>query len=115
MVFDTISLQNTQTVGWGSLVQNGILVLTLPASVKEDEGKGRKTVFTIGSPHLPHNHELFRNSWAMVEKWLSKGIIQPNDHEILPNGLEGIIGGLEMMRMGQVSGTKLVAHPQETQ
>ncbi|KAG1781770.1 chaperonin 10-like protein [Suillus placidus] len=115
IVFDTISLPETQSVGWGLLAQNGILVLTLPASVKEDEGKGRKAVSTIGSPHLPHNHELFRSSWAMVEKWLSKGIIQPNNHEILPNGLEGIIGGLERMRMGQVSGTKLVAHPQETQ
>ncbi|KAG1781758.1 chaperonin 10-like protein [Suillus placidus] len=94
IVFDTISLPETQS---------------------EDEGKGRKAVSTIGSPHLPHNHELFRSSWAMVEKWLSKGIIQPNNHEILPNGLEGIIGGLERMRMGQVSGTKLVAHPQETQ
>ncbi|KAG2153981.1 chaperonin 10-like protein [Suillus clintonianus] len=115
IVYDAISLPETQSVGWGLLAQNGILVLTLPALVKEDEGKGRKAVHTIGSPHLPHNNqELFRSSWGMIEKWLLEGIIQPNNREILPNGLEGIIGGLERMRMEQVSGTKLVAHPQET-
>jgi hypothetical protein len=112
------------------LANNGTLVLTLPPSVKEDEGKGRKAFQTMGSPHVPQNEELGRNSWALVEKWLSEGTIQvrcaishldpcltfmqPNNHEILPNGLEGIIGGLERMRLGQVSGTKLVAHPQET-
>ncbi|KAG2123763.1 chaperonin 10-like protein [Suillus clintonianus] len=114
IVYDAISLPETQSVGWGLLAQNGILVLTLPPSVKEDEGKGRKAVSTIGSPHVPYDEEIFRSSWAMIEKWLSEGTIQPNNYEILPNGLEGIIGGLERMRMEQVSGTKLVAHPQET-
>ncbi|KAG2038991.1 chaperonin 10-like protein [Suillus americanus] len=115
IVFDAISLPETQSVGWRLLAQNGILVLTLPVSVKEDEGRGRKAIYTNGDPHLPYNYELFRNSWAMVEKWLSEGIVQPNNHEILLNGLDGIVGGLERMRMGKVSGTKLVAHPQETQ
>lgn len=40
--------------------------------------------------------------------------LQPNRYEVLPNGLEGISGGLDRMKNGQVSGTKLVAHPQET-
>jgi hypothetical protein len=35
-------------------------------------------------------------------------------YEVLPNGLEGIIEGLERMKKGQVSGKKLVAHPQDT-
>ncbi|KAG1750273.1 chaperonin 10-like protein [Suillus lakei] len=113
--FDRHLSQKTQSVGWGLLAQNGILVSTLPALVKEDEGKGRKAVSTLGSPYLPHNQELHSSSWAMVEKWLLEGTIQPNNHEILPNGLEGIVRGLERMRMQQVSGTKLVAHPQETQ
>ncbi|KAG1870731.1 chaperonin 10-like protein [Suillus subalutaceus] len=115
IVFDAISLPETQSVEWRLLAQNGIIVLTLPASVKEDEGKGHKTIYINGDPHLPYTHELFCNSWAMVETWLLEGIIQPNNHEILPNGLEGVIGGLERVGMGQVSGVKLVAHPQETQ
>ncbi|KAG1821780.1 GroES-like protein [Suillus subaureus] len=115
IIYDAISLPETQSVAWELLADNGILVLTLPASVKEDEGRGRKTISTFGGPHAPQNEELCTSSWAVVEKWLSEGAIQPNKYEVLPNGLEGIIGGLERLKSGQVSGTKLVAHPQETQ
>jgi NADPH:quinone reductase-like Zn-dependent oxidoreductase len=115
LVYDAISLPETQSIGWELLANNGTLILTCPPSVKEDEGKGRMAFQTLGTPHIPQNQELCSSSWAMVEKWLSEGTIQPNRHEVLPNGLEGIIGGLERMRLGQVSGTKLVAHPQETQ
>jgi len=114
VVYDAISLPETQRIGWSLLAKNGILVLTLAASVREEEGRGRKAITTSGTPHLPQNKELGSNTWAMVEEWLSKSDIQPNKYEILPNGLEGIIGGLERMKNGQVSGTKLVAHPQET-
>ncbi|KAG1851617.1 chaperonin 10-like protein [Suillus subalutaceus] len=115
IVYDAISLPETQSVAWELLANDGTLVLTLPASVKEDEGKGRKVISTFAGPHDPQNEELCSSSWAVVEKWLSEGTIQPNKYEVLPNGLEGIIGGLERMKLGQVSGTKLVAHPQETQ
>ncbi|KAG1851618.1 chaperonin 10-like protein [Suillus subalutaceus] len=115
IVYDAISLPETQSIGWELLANDGTLVLTLPASVKEDEGKGRKVIQTFAGPHAPQNEELCSSSWAVVEKWLSEGTIQPNKYEVLPNGLEGIIGGLERMKLGQVSGTKLVAHPQETQ
>ncbi|KAG1750733.1 chaperonin 10-like protein [Suillus lakei] len=115
IVYDAISLPETQSIGWELLAKNGTLVITGSASVKEDEGKGRKVVQTFGSPHAAQNKELCSSSWAMVEKWLSEGTIQPNKYEVLPNGLVGIIGGLERIELGQVSGTKLVAHPQETQ
>jgi hypothetical protein len=76
IVFGAISLPETQSVGWRLLVRNGVLVLTLPASVKDDEGKGRKAVYSNGNPHPSYNHKLFCDSWAMVEKWLLEGIIQ---------------------------------------
>ena len=38
---------------------------------------------------------------------------QPNRVEISPGGLNGIVDGLERLRHNQVSGVKLVAHPQE--
>ncbi|OAX39655.1 GroES-like protein [Rhizopogon vinicolor AM-OR11-026] len=114
IVYDAISLPETQLMGWGLLAENGTLILTHDVLVKEDENKGRKAARAFGSPHAPQNQELSRSSWAMVEKWLSEGTIQPNKYEVLPNGLEGIIGGLERLKNGQVSGTKLVAHPQET-
>jgi NADPH:quinone reductase-like Zn-dependent oxidoreductase len=114
VVYDAISLPETQSVAWELLADNGTLILTLPASVKEDEGRGRKAVHTFGNPRAPQNQELCSRSWAAVEQWLSEGTIQPNKYEVLPNGLEGVIGGLERLKLGQVSGTKLVAHPQET-
>ncbi|KAG2361297.1 GroES-like protein [Suillus spraguei] len=115
LIYDAISLPKTQSIAWELLANNGTLVSTLPPSVKEDEGRGRKVVRIVGSPHLPQNEELCHSSWALVERWLADGTIKPNKYEVLPNGLEGIIGGLERIKLGQVSGTKLVAHPQETQ
>ncbi|KAG2076352.1 GroES-like protein, partial [Suillus decipiens] len=115
IVYDAISSPETQSVAWELLANEGTLVLTrTSALVKEDDGKGRKVIQTLGSPGIPQNKELCRSSWGMVETWLSEGTIKPNKYEVLPNGLEGIIEGLERMKLGQVSGTKLVAHPQET-
>ncbi|KAG1897275.1 chaperonin 10-like protein [Suillus fuscotomentosus] len=114
LVYDAISLPETQSVAWELLAENGTLVLTLPASVEENERKGRRVIQTFAGTDAAQNVELCSSSWAMVEKWLSDGTLKPNKYEVLPNGLEGIIGGLERLKLGQVSGTKLVAHPQET-
>lgn len=38
-------------------------------------------------------------------------LIQPNNVEVVPNGLAGIPDALEKMKAGKVSATKLVAHP----
>ncbi|KAG0708121.1 chaperonin 10-like protein [Suillus ampliporus] len=113
-VYDAISLPETQQVGWPLLGPGGFLILTLPASVKEAEGKGRKTIQTYGNPHAKENQLLCSGSWAKLSKWLEDGSIKPNRYEVLPNGLEGIIEGLERMKKGKVSGKKLVAHPQDT-
>ncbi len=50
----------------------------------------------------------------MMRRALIRCVLQPNRVEVLPNGLAGIIDGLERMKKDQVSGTKLVARPQET-
>lgn len=94
------------------LAQNGILVLTLPASVKEDESKGRMALCTIGNPHF----RIIKICSVALGLWSKSGSqrVLFSNHKILPDGLEGIIEGLERMGMGQVSRTKLVAHPQET-
>jgi hypothetical protein len=34
--------------------------------------------------------------------------------EVLPGGLHGIVGGLDRMAEGKISGKKLVVKPQET-
>jgi hypothetical protein len=59
IVYDAISLPETQKIGWGLLSENGILILTLAAAVEEDEGKGRKAIPTHGTPHAPENQAAF--------------------------------------------------------
>ncbi|KAH9919388.1 chaperonin 10-like protein [Fomitopsis serialis] len=51
--------------------------------------------------------------YSKVTVLLEEGVIKPNPVEVLPNGLEGIIAGLEKLKQG-VSNVKLVGHPQET-
>ncbi|KAG1821976.1 chaperonin 10-like protein [Suillus subaureus] len=113
-VFDAISLPDTQQIGWSLLSQKGRLLLTLPVSVEEKEGKERVAIRTFGSPHADENKPLCKGLWATLPEWLEAETIKPLNYEILPNGLEGIIEGLERMKKGQVSGKKLVAHPQDT-
>ncbi|KAG1883484.1 chaperonin 10-like protein [Suillus subluteus] len=113
-VYDAISLPETQQIGWSLLGPKGRLVLTLPASVEEKEGKERVAIRTFGSPHADENKPLCKGLWATLSEWLEAGTIKPLDYEVLPNGLEGIVEGLERMKKGQVSGKKLVAHPQDT-
>ncbi|KAJ6515389.1 GroES-like protein [Mycena sanguinolenta] len=48
-----------------------------------------------------------------LPEMLKKGVISPSRYEVLPNGLAGILGGLERLQKGTVSGVKLVAHPQD--
>ncbi|KIJ07711.1 hypothetical protein PAXINDRAFT_89974 [Paxillus involutus ATCC 200175] len=114
IVYDAISLPETQQAAWAVLSNNGTLVLTLQPVVKEDQGKGRRVVPTYGSPHAQANHALCDASWRILGKWLQDGVIKPVDFELLPNGLHGIPEGLQRMKAGKVSGKKLVAHPQET-
>ncbi|KAG1814079.1 chaperonin 10-like protein [Suillus variegatus] len=113
-VYDAISLPETQQIGWSILDAKGCLVLTLPPVVQEDAGKERKAIRTFGSPHVTENKELCKGSWAILSQWLEAGTIKPLRYEVLPDGLEGIIGGLEQMKAAKVSGKKLVAHPQDT-
>lgn len=113
-VYDAISLPETQQVGWSLLGHKGHLVTTLPVLVKEEQGLERQAIRTFGSPYADENKELLKGSRGMISEWLEAGTLKPLNYEVLPNGLEGIIEGLERLKKGQVSGKKLVAHPQDT-
>ncbi|EGN98743.1 hypothetical protein SERLA73DRAFT_181366 [Serpula lacrymans var. lacrymans S7.3] len=116
VVYDAISIKETQQIGWELLSSErpGKLILTLPPVVEKKENDKREAISTYGSPHAPQNRELSKGAWKQLEVWVDNGEIQPNNIDVLPNGLEGIIGGLERLKQGEVSGTKLIAHPQET-
>jgi len=83
------------------------IVLPLSITPKDD-----KSVFPAFSSRDGHR-ELMEEAYTHLTEWLRTGFIKPTPLEVQPGGLGGIIGGLKKLENGQVSGTKLVAHPQD--
>ncbi|KAI0787305.1 GroES-like protein [Fomes fomentarius] len=116
-VYDAVSLADTQTLAYDALAPGGSLVLVLPDQIpaeKKKEGDGKTVVSSYGTVHAPFNRKVGVEVYSRLSEWLRTGVIVPNRVEVLPNGLAGIPDGLERLKNNKVSGTKLIAHPQET-
>ncbi|TFK32494.1 chaperonin 10-like protein [Crucibulum laeve] len=111
-VYDAISSKETQQMGHDILASGGKLCIVVNPAVNVAEDK--KLVFVIGILNLPHNIGLLTDMYTALSQWVEAGLIKPNKVEVLPGGLAGIKEGLKMLENDQVSGLKLVAHPQET-
>ncbi|KAF5341768.1 hypothetical protein D9611_001761 [Ephemerocybe angulata] len=117
VVYDTVSVPDTQKVAFELVEAGGQIAITLPAdsTLEERAPKENKSFASImGSKLHPQNVELFREAWPHVTALLEEGALKPNRFEILPGGLNGIVGGLKRLEANAVSGFKLIAHPQET-
>jgi len=115
LVYDTVSYADTQNMGYDLLATGGVILITLKNAVdpvKQTETK--KIAHVFGLTHAPSNRKLGQSLFARLTELLEKGLIKPNRVEALPDGLAGIQGGLERLKKNQVSGCKLIAHPQET-
>ncbi|TFK87156.1 GroES-like protein [Polyporus arcularius HHB13444] len=118
IVYDAISLPDTQSLAYDALAPGGVLLLVLPENIpaeKKTQDDGKKVIVVMGNFHRPENRALGVELFKRLEEWLAKGWVKPNRVEVLPDGLAGVPGGLERMKNNQVSATKLIAHPQETQ
>ncbi|KAH9481171.1 Zinc-type alcohol dehydrogenase-like protein C2E1P3.01 [Psilocybe cubensis] len=112
-VYDTVSSEDTQRTALDILDSGGQMVAVNPLKLTPSEDK--KAFMVLGILRAPHNVELTETLYHdKISGWLERGLIKPNNVEILPNGLSGIPDGLARMQADQVSGTKLIAHPQET-
>ncbi|KAJ3753178.1 GroES-like protein [Lentinula raphanica] len=80
----------------------------------QDPGNGKRVFSMFGSSHHPPHRAFGRILWKILPKLVQDGVIVPTRVEKLPNGLAGIVEGLERMKAGSVSGVKLVVFPQET-
>ncbi|KIY72488.1 GroES-like protein [Cylindrobasidium torrendii FP15055 ss-10] len=81
----------------------------------KEVGKGKKFVAVFAVSFLPGGHgEVGEMLWPLFGKLLEQGLIKPNRFEILPGGLKAVAGGLDKLARDEVSGVKLVVHPQET-
>lgn len=114
IIYDAVSLRDTQQAAYDLLALGGTLALTLPPTFQAD-AQARKRVFYVhGFAHSPELRKLSLSFFAALEDLLAKGDIKPNPVRVLPDGLHGVAGGLNDLEEGRVSGQKLVASPQET-
>ncbi|KIJ54539.1 hypothetical protein M422DRAFT_58074 [Sphaerobolus stellatus SS14] len=120
IVFDAVSAESSQLLGWKLLEDSGILVLVQPPHdgfknilVTDHIAHEKNWVLAFGNPHI--NRDLGKVLYKHLEGLLESGKIVPNRVEIIPGGLNGIVPGLERMAEGKVSGVKLIVRPQETQ
>jgi hypothetical protein len=65
-------------------------------------------------PAKPEDFEFASKFWAVAEKLLAEGKVKPHRPNVRPDGLKGILNGLQLMREGKVSGEKLVYNVAET-
>ncbi|EPT05495.1 hypothetical protein FOMPIDRAFT_83158 [Fomitopsis schrenkii] len=116
VIFDAISLPETQLLAYELLAQGGTLALVLnPAIPVEKIVSGKRVVKMWGVTMFPEeNRVASAQFYKKLTAWLEEGIIKPNRTEVLSGGLAGVADGLERLRNDQVSGVKLVVRPQET-
>ncbi|EIN12456.1 GroES-like protein [Punctularia strigosozonata HHB-11173 SS5] len=115
VVYDAVSLADTQKAAWSLLAPGGQLLLVLPPAEGIVHGTdGKELVEVLGNVNYPGQEETGRELYVRLSQLLSDGSIKPNRVQVLPNGLAGIPEGLELLRHDKVSGVKLIARPQET-
>ncbi|OJT14980.1 Enoyl reductase LovC [Trametes pubescens] len=116
-VYDSISTAETQQLGYEVLAPGGDLVLVhseeIPAE-KKKTSDNKKILVVFANVQAPENRDVVVGIWSHVTELLATGKLVPGRVEALPNGLAGIPDGLVRLQKEQVSGQKLIAHPQET-
>ncbi|KAH7884283.1 chaperonin 10-like protein [Phlebopus sp. FC_14] len=115
VIYDTVSIRETQETAWRLLGPQGRLVLTSPSVIDRQPDDRREIVLTNGNPHTEDNWETGRQLWMNLGRWLETGDLVPNHVDTIPGGLKGIGAALERFENGQVDGVKMVARPQETE
>ncbi|KAJ6576890.1 chaperonin 10-like protein [Mycena vulgaris] len=111
-VFDTLGSAEALQAGYDLMAPGGTLV-TVDMNTVTEITPDKHFLNVLGTPHPPGPREFGRLLWASLPGLVADGLIVPNRLEDLPGGLGGIVGGLERLQKGTVSGTKLVAHPLE--
>ncbi|TBU37976.1 GroES-like protein [Dichomitus squalens] len=116
VVYDAVSLADTFPLSLAATAPGGHLVVVLSAAeiAEEAEKQGKNVHHARGWFVAPINREVSGPLLASLPKLLETGDIKPNRVEVLPGGLNGVVSGLERLKANQVSGVKLVVHPQET-
>ncbi|KAK7036609.1 hypothetical protein VNI00_011542 [Paramarasmius palmivorus] len=112
---DAISKPETLAAGVAVTADDAPIATVLPPRMPmPSDIEKRQKVYRVSANiydlHRPLGNLLYKN----FTQWLEDGTFVPNRVEELPNGLAGIVAGLERLKNNQVSGVKLVINPQET-
>ncbi|KAF9048114.1 GroES-like protein [Hymenopellis radicata] len=110
VVYDAVGVPNT---AYDCVANGGQMVTVHPPWVTPLERKGKQVDVVRGYMALPEHTTFGKLIIKNLPEMLEKGVISPNRYEVLPGGLAGIPDGLGRLKRGQVSGIKLVAHPQD--
>ncbi|THU90594.1 GroES-like protein [Dendrothele bispora CBS 962.96] len=105
VVYDAIS-NDSQLAGYEILADDGGIVLTGENKLQDKisrSGSKKTCVRVVGIPFLPTNQEFGKAMYKRLAKLIEDGDLLPNRVEDLPNGLEGIVDGLERLKKDQVS------------
>lgn len=138
IIYEAISLQSTQIAAWEVLAPGGKFILVLPpavdaAKIEEAKKAGTEVIGVFGTVFDPAQRELGKDLYKHFTALFESGELkvrvsfltqrhtfadfdrnQPNNVEVVPNGLEGIPDALDRLKADKVSAAKLIAHPQES-
>ncbi|KZT28343.1 medium-chain dehydrogenase/reductase like protein [Neolentinus lepideus HHB14362 ss-1] len=114
IVYDAISVPDTQQAGYDLLAPGGTLAVTLAITAKIDLQANKRVFQVFGNVYEPTTRKISVDLFGSLEGLLATGDIKPNPVRVLPDGLLGIPGGLKELEENKVSGVKLIARPQDT-
>lgn len=126
LVFDTISTEDSAKFCDAAMsTKGGEYTALLAVAIERENVDSRWTIgytimgedFMLG-PDLwtarPEDKAFAEKFWSISEPLLATGIIKPHPIEVKPEGLQGVLEGLQLLQADKVSGKKLVYNVSET-
>ncbi|KAK0333243.1 hypothetical protein LTR91_024143 [Friedmanniomyces endolithicus] len=125
-VFDCISEGDSPKISSESIGSKGGKVsYLLPTKHERTDVENKSTLgytifgeaFNFAGNDIPANHEDFTKGaafWALAEKLLAEGKLKVHPPKVEKGGLKGVFDGMQQLKEGKVSGTKLVYQIGET-
>ncbi|KAF8826205.1 hypothetical protein HHX47_DHR6000439 [Lentinula edodes] len=110
--FDAVGNAEAQEASMNCLTEGGELV-TVNSTTKTDRDDGKTMLAVFGTVHLPHTRAFGKVLYEKLPQLIEQNVVVPARIEDLPNGLKGIVHGLQRLKRNEVSGMKLIGHPQE--
>ncbi|KAI0822570.1 GroES-like protein [Trametes gibbosa] len=114
VVYDAISLPDTQKAAFDLLAPGGKLIIVGSSALEDPNAGGRGVARVAGLIQHPTNVEFGKGLYAELPELLGSGDLKPLRTEVILGGLGGIVAGLDRLKNNQVSASKLIVKPQET-